>query len=439
MHSLLATVTRHKDKKVKLPWFDVALPLIPVAAIVIALIVSFFFINPAPPHHIRISVARENADYQEYASQYRDILGRDKVTLEILPSEGALDSLQHLKDEDSGINVAFTQDGLHNGEDADAYSLGAISYDPIWLFYRGKKVYKRLGDFQHKKLAVGKPNSGTLVLSQRLLAANGITEQNTSLISTGRDEAVLQLKQGKLDAIFLIGQPDSPLIKELLLNPAIHPLDFDQADGYVRRFPFLHSLMLPHGTVDLRRNIPSQDLHLLATTTTIVVNDGLDSAIVYLLLQAMKEVHDRPTLLNREHTFPEDKDTDFDLSPDAQHFYRSGPPFLQRYLPFWLATSVDRWGIVLVPMFAILFPILRLLPQVYRWLIKRRINQWYGELIALEAELLTGTDKQEHLRRLDWIEEQVARLPVPLAFSDLSYVLKEHIDLVRRKIRRLRP
>ena len=41
---------------------------------------------------------------------------------------------------------------------------------------------------------------------------------------------------------------------------------------------------------------------------------------------------------------------DFPISDDAQRYYKSGPPFLQRYMPFWAATLVDRIIVLLVPL-----------------------------------------------------------------------------------------
>ncbi len=196
--------------------------------------------------------------------------------------------------------------------------------------------------------------------------------------------------------------------------------------------------MLPHGIIDLHRNIPGTDLHLLATTATLIVRDSLHPAIVSLMMNAMTEVHDGPGLLHKEHAFPEDKDVDFDLSPDAQHYYKSGPPFMQRYLPFWLATLIDRAMLVILPILALLIPASRTIPKIYMWRIKTRINRWYGELMALEAKLVNGSDYAEYQRTVEWIEAQVSRVPVPLLFSEYLFVLKEHIDLVRRKIQRLK-
>ena len=327
---------------------------------------------------------------------------------------------------------------MQNDQEAKLYSLGSVGYQPIWVFYRDNKNLNRLSEFKGKKIAIGDVGSGTQALTIQLLAVSGVDSKNANLISSSHDESIKLFEKKQVDVVFLIGQPDSKPIEKLLSTQDVRVLDFDQAAAYTRQFPFLHELVLPHGTIDLQHNIPSVDLNILATTTTLVIRDSLHPAVVSLLMKAMHEVHEGPGLLHKKYAFPQDNDYDFELSPDAEHYYKSGPPFLQRYLPYWMATLFDRVFIVALPLFALLIPLSRTVPQIYRWRIKRRINRWYRELILLETQLRSGKNYDEYLRKLEWIDEEAAHVTIPLAFSDHSYVLKEHIDLVRRKILRLK-
>lgn len=409
-----------------------------VIALLISLVVAYFYIAPAPTQHVVFSVGREDSEYQEDATHYQMILARDDVALETRQSEGTLENLQRLNDENSDVDIAFILDGLQNDHDGDLYSLGSVGYQPIWVFYRDRKNLNRLNEFAGKKIAVGKLGSGTQLMALQLLDASGVNSRNAKLIFSGDVDAIHSFEKGQVDAVFLIGQPDSEPIKKLLTLKGVRVLDFDQAAAYTRRFPFLHELVLPHGTIDLQHNIPSADLNILATTTTLVVRDTLHPAIVSLLMKAMTEVHEGPGLLHEKNAFPQARDFDFELSPVAEHYYKSGPPFLQRYLPYWVATLLDRMMIVALPIIALLIPLSKTAPQIYRWRIMRRINRWYRELILLEAQLRSGKDYDEYMRKLEWIDDEASHSPIPLAFSDHSYVLKEHIDLVRRKISRLK-
>lgn len=128
----------------------------------------------------------------------------------------------------------------------------------------------------------------------------------------------------------------------------------------------------------------------------------------------------------------------------ARRFYDSGPPLLQRYLPFWLAVLIDRLFVMLLPLFAVVIPLSKVIPAIYNWRMRARVYRWYGELKFLEAEIdRAGQDGHSlaaldtFLGRLDRIEERAARRKLPLAFSNELYTLREHIGLVRRRLRHL--
>ncbi|OGA14698.1 MAG: hypothetical protein A3G25_19490 [Betaproteobacteria bacterium RIFCSPLOWO2_12_FULL_63_13] len=122
------------------------------------------------------------------------------------------------------------------------------------------------------------------------------------------------------------------------------------------------------------------------------------------------------------------------LKDEIDAVFLVGPPFLQRYLPFWAATLVDRIVVLLVPLLAVLIPVLRFAPSLYTWRIRSRIYRWYGELKILEVELREQFDPSrvaEYRRRLDRLEEVAHTRPIPLAFTDQVYTLRLHIGLVR--------
>jgi hypothetical protein len=284
---------------------------------------------------------------------------------------------------------------------------------------------------------VGSLGSGTQVLALRLLQASGVDAVNSHFVSADHAQAQQLLQQGRIDAAFFIGAPDSKLVRTLLSQSDLYPMSMDQAEATSRHFPYLHHLVLPHGAMDLAHNKPAKDLHLLATTTTVVVTASLHPALVSLMMKAMQKTHAGPDLLSAPHTFPAARDMDFPLSKEAARFYQAGAPFLQRYLPFWLATLVDRAALVLIPLLAILVPILRTAPALYSWRIRRRIYHWYGELKYLEIQLRSVEimDSPETLlHQLDQIEHKVTHAVLPLAFSEHAYMLKEHIELVRRRM-----
>ena len=122
------------------------------------------------------------------------------------------------------------------------------------------------------------------------------------------------------------------------------------------------------------------------------------------------------------------------LAKEAQRFYTTGTPLLQRYLPFWLANLVDRMWPVLVTIVAVLIPLSRTLPSVYEFRVRSRIFRWYARLRSVEHDI--GSRPTDELQReLDDIEAKVASLVVPLSHSDELYSLRSHIVMVGKRLR----
>ena len=88
---------------------------------------------------------------------------------------------------------------------------------------------------------------------------------------------------------------------------------------------------------------------------------------------------------------------DFELSAEAARFYQYGPPFLQRYLPFWIAIFVSRITILLLPLVAVVLPLFKLMPMVYRWRMRSKIYRWYSKLRVFDREM-HKQEGAEHLR-----------------------------------------
>lgn len=402
--------------------------------------IAYHYIDPAPPHRLVLLTGAEDSAYQDFAKNYQEILAVDGIELVIRQSDGALDNHLQLRNPGSDVDLAFLQDGLNkvaSEDQTEPLSLGSVSYEPLWIFYRAAHPISRFDGLLGKRLAIGREGSGTRLLATRLLNASGVTEKNTRLQAIGRDEAATQLQSGELDAIFFMGEPDSVIVQKLAADPHIRILDLDQTAAIVRHFPYLHELHIPHGLIDIRRNLPAQDLILLATTTTLAARETVHPALISLLMKAMHETHAGAGLLHAANEFPSPKDSDLALSPQAERYYKSGPPLLQRYLPFWLATLVDRAALILIPLLAVLVPLVRVVPQIYNWRIRRYIYRWYGELSFLETQLrdnLKEIDVGALMRQLDLIEEKVQRTKLPLPFAEHAYVLKEHIEFVRQRI-----
>ncbi len=400
--------------------------------------VAYQFVEPAPPRHIVITTGGESGAYYQFAQRYATILARQGITLEVRPSAGSLENLQRLKVDEA--QVCFVQGGVvepkadpDEPDDSGLLSLGSVFYEPVWVFYRGERHYDRLTDLRGRRIAIGQEGSGVRQLAQQLLAANDISPGNHLLPLSGL-KAAEELQQGRIDAAFIIAAEKAPVVQVLLRSPGIQVMNFAQADAYQRRFPFLNKLMLPQGVVDLVRDVPARDVTLLAPTANLIIRDDLHPALQTLLLQAASEVHGKGGFFQRAGEFPAYKDNLLPVSDDAARYFKSGAPFLQRYLPFWLAVLIERMVVLLVPFFALLIPLLKVAPSIYNWRVRSKVFRCYGELKFLENELKHRFDADrlsDYRLRLDALDDEASQLHVPLSFTDLVYTLREHVNLVR--------
>ena len=398
------------------------------------------FIQPAPPRRLVIATGGEGGAYQRFAAAYKPILERHGIAFVERPTAGAVENLALLRDPAEELDVAFMQGGLGVGQDpAGLVSLGSIYYEPLWVFYRGGAEIDRLVQLRGKRIAIGGEGSGTRGLALELLEASGAAEAPTRLLPLSGLEAVEALKQGRADAIFLVGPANSGAVWLSFFTDGFRLMSFAQADAYVRRWPFLSKLTLPRGAIDLVRDIPASGVTLVAPVAALVAREEIHPALIDLLLQTAAEVHGPPGLFQRAGEFPNGRQVDFPLSKEAERFYASGRRFLQRYLPFWAATLVDRLLVLLIPLIALAIPLSRILPSLYSWRVSSRIYKWYGQLKFLEEAWRrdpAARPREEWLAELDQLEARVNRIRTPLAYANQLYILREHIGLVRRYMTR---
>ena len=212
-------------------------------------------------------------------------------------------------------------------------------------------------------------------------------------------------------------------------------MSFERADAYIRLNRFLSKLVLPKGAVDLARNLPSQDIVLLAPTATIVASPNLHPALIDLFLVTMREAHRPGGLLEAPDEFPSPRYITYPLDDAAQRFYDRGPPFLQRFLPFWAANLIDRLKIMLLPLLTLLYPLFKILPPAYSWRMRSKVNRWYKDLEALDDRVRDNTiSRADATAELDRIEQSVEKVSVPPGFAASAYTLRIHIDFLRRKV-----
>jgi hypothetical protein len=274
-------------------------------------------------------------------------------------------------------------------------------------------------------------------LVEPLLAVNGLTRDNSVLLPLGGNDALAALRRGEIDAALYVGGAQSPTILSALRDPALKLMSLRRAEAYQRRFPYIVKLTLPPGTIDFALSIPKDDVALIGTKAMLAAREDLHPALTNLLLDAAREVHGEQGYFETAGEFPGIAHVDLPVSQDAVRHVRYGPNLLHRYLPFWVATFIERAVIIVVPLLVVVVPLLRYLPAFFRWRMRSRIYRWYGELTLLERDVASRKGPlpvDEWLRDIDRIERAVAGIRTPASFASEAYTLREHVGFVRRAV-----
>jgi TRAP transporter TAXI family solute receptor len=424
---------------------DLAITWGPFIVIGVALLAAaYWLLDPTPPHRVVLATGPENSAYAEFGKRYAEELKRYRIEVELRNTIGSRDNLVLLRDPKQHVDLAFVQGGAaetirNDGDEHEpVVSLGSLFYEPVWIFYRAGALPKftSLGQLRGKRVNIGARGSGTPGLFMRLLAANQIEPDELQRSLLGETEAVVALLDGKLDAIVLVSAPEAQMVQMLLQTPGVRLFEFTNAEAYARRYRYISPVVLPRGVAHLALDVPSHDLQLIATTTSLVAREETHPAIIELFVQAASRIHSSPGWVARAGQFPSAAQNEFPLANDAERFYRTGPPLLQRYLPFWLANLIDRMWVALFSIVAVLIPVSRMVPPLYRFRVRSRIFRWYRNLRVIEHELEDRErTRDELLASLDKLEARVVSITVPLAYTEELYALRQHIDLVRARLR----
>lgn len=407
------------------------------------------YISPAPPRTVVMTTGAAEGAYHQFGEKYKTYLQANGISLQLQTSAGSVQNLERLAL--PGIHAGFVQGGLGQlsldplaeEEKTPLRSLAVVGFEPVWLFAQtpeaAKKLSAGLQALTGKRIAVGAEGSGTRKVALDILSAYGISAQNAVLEPSSGMAAAQALIDQQLDAVVLIASPQAAAVQKLLTSGlATSLVHLNYAEGITRRLPYLSTVVLKAGSVNPASKAPEQDISLLTTTANLVVRQDTHPAIAYLLLEAARDIHKGPTLLNRPAEFPHPRGTDFPLSEEAARYFKDGRPFLQRYLPFWLANALQRLLLILIPLAAIGIPVIKLIPSLLQFKEKNRLYHRYGQLLKMESELRTRQLSLQEIaqarHQLDQIEKNINTTKFTLEFADRVYTLRQHVEFVRGQL-----
>ncbi len=385
-----ASALLHERPWLRLGRRDLFKALAGIFCILGAVSLVLIYLFPAPPSKISIATAFKGGAYELFGHHYQKILARSDLKSDVLLTDGSVENLKLLQDQNAGVQVAFVQGGVSNSNQApEVLSLGRINYQLFWIFYRATETLDDPVQLKGKRIAVGPIGSGTQAVAAKILGVSGVNADTATLLPHAGQKAVKALNDGEADVIFLAFAPDAPVIQSLLRDPKVRLMSFPRAEALTRIFPFLVRLILPQGAINFEKNIPANDISLIGTTNAVLVRKDIHPALVGLLAQALKETHSEAGLFQRVEEFPTQIDPEYPVAAGAIDFYKNGPSLLYQYLPFQMVTYVRRLLAVSVAGMAVFFPLFSYAPKLYLWFVRERMSKIYRRLRIIEKVLQT--------------------------------------------------
>ncbi|MGF1562134.1 MAG: TAXI family TRAP transporter solute-binding subunit [Geminicoccaceae bacterium] len=407
--------------------------------VVVAFLIAAQFVRPGPPPALTMATGPDGGGFAAFGDAYSAAFAEHHVTLHLRPTGGSIENLALLADPQSGVDAALVQGGvLDSYKAANLVALAGVVVEPLWLFVRPGLDIDDERALQGLRIALGPDGSGTQPAVRKLFALNGIDDANTTLIPLEPKTAVAALRKGEVDAFAYVTAMSADLLDDLLADPDLSLISFTRAEGYAQGNGYLSHVTLHRGVLDLAQDRPRSDVELVAYHSMLVARPDLHADTVQLYLQVLEEVHGGGDIFSPPETFPSEHHVELPLHPVAERWFERGPSALQHYLPFWWASWVERWAIMLIPLLLLALPLLRFLPPYLNWRARMRVYRWYGRIGAVEAQAregaLTSATRRQLIGELNDIEDEVTQIELPLAHTNLLYSLRAHIDLVRERL-----
>jgi TRAP transporter TAXI family solute receptor len=410
-----------------------------ILVIVTGLVLAFILMAPPPPKRVVIAGGAAGGAYAQTAERYAEALRERKIEAEVLNTAGSVENLSRLKAREA--DIAIVQSGLAGSFGADGVrSLGAIFYEPVWVFHRANARVSGLRDLRGMKVAIGAEGSGLRVLATLLLTEAGLAEGDFTPVPLGGAAAADALRAGEADAILVVSGATTAFIHDLAADPSISLLSLREANALARRHAYLDTVTLYRGVLDLANIAPEEDVTLIAPAAQIAVREGLHPAIQSLLIDVAMAEHGGGSLLADSGRFPTRDLADIPVSEEAGRYYEDGPTFLRRYFSYDVANFLERAWVLAIPLLTLAFPLVKAAPPVYRWRIRRKIYVWYQDLRDLESAGRNATTEQERTEvrdKLADLQAETGNVQVPLSYADDLYRLRAHIRFVSELVDKL--
>jgi TRAP-type uncharacterized transport system substrate-binding protein len=373
----------------------------PIGLIVlVGLLTLAIYINPIPPKTAFLATGQEGSSYKNISEKFQNFFKEKGINLELAPTSGLGEGLKGLDSDSSEISASFLTAGVTSAKEyPNLVSLGSVQYAPIWIFYKGNivKTNDPFEYFSTKKMAIGPAGNITNKIFRNLYELNQKSSPNPkNVVELPFKEAANELISGKVDAVFIIDNYQSESIQKLLASKDIKIMNFPLADAYLKQLPFLQKLVIPKGSINLESVYPSEDITILASTTSLLVEKSMHPAIQWAYLLSAQELGSSSnSFFAKSGYFPINLDQSFPLSPIAKRFYQHGAPSVFSYLPLWMASLIENIWAYILAFFIIIYPAYKLLGSARMFPAEHLMNEMFVNLRELDEAIPQATSSEQ--------------------------------------------
>jgi TRAP-type uncharacterized transport system substrate-binding protein len=406
----------------------------------LATVVAWWFLPPPLPNIVRLGTGPVDGHYAQFGDALRAEVKEHGLELELVTTAGSAENIRLLLDNE--IDVGLVQSGnMSDAQAAQLVSIATVFYEPVLTV---ESADWNSDHMQGGRIAIGLPGSGSNLLARELLRDQGVREgvpAGTQFIEIGSKQAVEALRAGRVDSGIFVTSLELPWVGSLFTDPGLRVKNFSLAEAFSRHYRYLQPIVIPAGLINLRDEIPPNDIELIATTASLVTRPNVHSALIPLLIESAREQLYQGGLLAGPEQFPSAHGVEAPLADAALHYFERGPSFFYRWLPYRYAHAATRFSIILLPFLTLLYPLLRSVGPTYRWVNQRRVYRWYRVLERLEKEIdASGKDVNfgRIQKELDKVDKEIRTVHVPPRFVATMIALRDYHRLLVERLEKLR-
>ena len=406
----------------------------------LATVVAWWFLPPPLPNIVRLGTGPVDGQYARFGDALRAEVKEHGLELELVTTAGSAENIRLLLDNE--IDVGLVQSGnMSDAQAAQLVSIATVFYELVLIV---ESADWNSDHIQGGRIAIDLPGSGGNLLARELLRDQGVREgvpAGTQFIEIGGEQAVEALRAGRVDSGIFVTTLELPWVDSLFTDPGLRVTSFALAEAFSRHYRYLQPIVIPAGLINLRDEIPPNDIELIATTASLVTRPNVHSALIPLLIASAREQLYQGDLLADPEQFPSAHGVEAPLADDALHYFERGPSFFYRWLPYRYAHAATRLSIILLPFLTLLYPLLRSVGPTYRWVNQRRVYRWYRVLERLEKEIdASGKDVNfgRIQKELDKVDKEIRTVHVPPRFVATMLALRDYHRLLVERLEKLR-